>query len=391
MGGESLGFLGRDSSTTVDKLGHDSSDGFNTLGKRSDIQKKNFAGGITSFSGQNSSLDGSTVGDGFIGVDTLRRILSSEIFGNELLNLGNTSGSTDQHDFVDFTLAHIGIFHDTANRSHCLLKQIVVQFFESGPSQSLTEVVTFSEFFDFQTSLLLRRKGTLDTFDFLSKLLERTLVSGNIDIGLLLHHLDEVLHDTLIEIFSSQMGITVGGQNFKNSRVDGQQSDIECTSSKIENKDVGFTSGLVHTVGNCGSGRLVDDTFDLHSGNSTGILGCLTLGIVKVSRNGNNSVLDFLTQESFGGGLHLLKNHCGNFFWGVVGFLSGDCNLDHRLVLVGDNFIGDKFLVGLDGFVGKFTSNQTLDIKDGIFRVDGCLILGGISNETLGVIQEGNV
>mmetsp|Transcript_28186 Transcript_28186/g.60463 ORF Transcript_28186/g.60463 Transcript_28186/m.60463 type:complete len:273 (-) Transcript_28186:55-873(-) len=187
------------------------------------------------------------------------------------------------------------------------------------------------------------------------------------------------------------MGITVGGQNFEDTGIDGQQSDIECSSSKIENKDVGFSSGLIHTVSDGRGGRFVDDTLDLHSGDGTSILGSLTLGIVEVSGDGDDSVLDVLAQESFGGGLHLLKDHGRNFFGGVFGLLSGDGDLDHRLVLVGDNVIRDKLLVGLNRFVGKFASDQTLDIKDGVFGVDGGLIFGGISDKTFGVVQEGNV
>mmetsp|Transcript_26006 Transcript_26006/g.48471 ORF Transcript_26006/g.48471 Transcript_26006/m.48471 type:complete len:394 (+) Transcript_26006:66-1247(+) len=177
-----LRLLGRDSGTTVDKLGHDSTDSFDTLRERSDIQQQNFTGSVTSFTRQNTSLHCGSVCNSLIRVDTLGWFFSSKVFRNELLNLRNTSGSTDQHDFVDFTLAQVGIFHNTSNGSHGLLEQVIVQFFETGTCQSFTQVVSFGQVFNFQSGLLLRRQGTLDTFNFLTKLLQCSLVSRNIDI-----------------------------------------------------------------------------------------------------------------------------------------------------------------------------------------------------------------
>lgn len=46
--------------------------------------------------------------------------------------------------------------------------------------------------------------------------------------------------------------------------------------------------------------------------------------------------------------------------------------------------------VTLDGGVSELPSNQPLGIEDGVARVHGDLILGGISNETLGV-GEGHI
>lgn len=46
---------------------------------------------------------------------------------------------------------------------------------------------------------------------------------------------------------------------------------------------------------------------------------------------------------------------------------------------------GPVLHVGLDSGVGELPSNQPLGVKDGVVRVHGHLVLGGISNETLGV------
>jgi hypothetical protein len=41
--------------------------------------------------------------------------------------------------------------------------------------------------------------------------------------------------------------------------------------------------------------------------------------------------------------------------------------------------------IGLDFSIGELATNQSLGVEDGVLGVHGDLVLGGISNETLGV------
>jgi hypothetical protein len=41
--------------------------------------------------------------------------------------------------------------------------------------------------------------------------------------------------------------------------------------------------------------------------------------------------------------------------------------------------------VGLDLSIGELATDQSLGVEDGVLGVHGDLVLGGISNETLGV------
>ena len=67
-GGEDLALLGGDDGVPGDQLGHDSSDGLDSEGQWADIEKDDSAGLV--FSGEDTSLDGSTVGDSLVGVDS---------------------------------------------------------------------------------------------------------------------------------------------------------------------------------------------------------------------------------------------------------------------------------------------------------------------------------
>jgi hypothetical protein len=53
---------------------------------------------------------------------------------------------------------------------------------------------------------------------------------------------------------------------------------------------------LVETIGDSNSGRLVDDTEDIHTGYGTRVPGSLLIGVVEVRREGNDSVVDGVTQ-----------------------------------------------------------------------------------------------
>jgi len=70
----------------------------------------------------------------------------------------------------------------------------------------------------------------------------------------------------VIEIFSTEMGVTVGGFDLEDTFLNGEKGDIESTSSKIEDEDVLFLLGLsVESVSNSGSGWLVNDSKNVKS------------------------------------------------------------------------------------------------------------------------------
>ena len=94
------GLLGGDGGSTVDQFGHDSSDSLNTLRKRSNIQQQNLRSGISSLSGQDSSLNSSSVSNSLIGINPLGGFLSSKEFRDETLYLGNTAGSSNKNNII---------------------------------------------------------------------------------------------------------------------------------------------------------------------------------------------------------------------------------------------------------------------------------------------------
>jgi len=101
VGCEGLGLLGWDNGTTLNNWGHDSTDSLNTERKWGDIDEENVLGLLGGLASENTSLDGSTIGDGLIWVDATVWFLTVEEFLKEGLDLWNTCRSTDKHDLVN--------------------------------------------------------------------------------------------------------------------------------------------------------------------------------------------------------------------------------------------------------------------------------------------------
>ena len=84
-----LTFRCGDDGVTRNQLGENTAGSLDTEGKRADIHEKNTT---SSFGARkDSTLNSSTISDGFIRVDSLGRFLATEEFLEELLNFGDTS------------------------------------------------------------------------------------------------------------------------------------------------------------------------------------------------------------------------------------------------------------------------------------------------------------
>ena len=389
IGGEDLGLLGGNGGVTGDKRGHDTSSGLDTEGKRGDIEKKKLVElGASAAAGKNGGLDGGTVGDSLIGVDGLAELLAVEELLEHLLDLGNTGGTTDEDDLVDLGLGELGVTEDLLDGTHGLTEVVHVELLETGTSDLGVEVDTLEERIDLNVSLSGGGKGSLGTLAVGSQTTESTLGSGDILVVLSLELADEVLDESVIEIFTTEVSITGSGLDLEDTVLNGEEGDIEGTTTEIEDENVLLALLLVETVGNSGGGGLVDDTEDVEASDGSGILGSLSLRIVEVSGDGDDGVLDFLADVGLGDLLHLGEDHGGDFLSGEGLLLTLVGDLDGRLVVVaGVKLEGPVLHIALDGRIAELTTNQTLGVEDGVLGVHGDLVLGGVTNETLGICE----
>jgi hypothetical protein len=277
-GGEDLALAGRDGGVAGNQLGHDTTSGLNTEGKRVNIHKDDT--GSTLLTGKNTGLNSGTESDSLIGVDTLGSLLVEEVL-NELLNLGDTGRTTDENNVVNVGLLHLGVLENLLNRLHGLLEEVNVELLELGLGEGLGEILASVESLNLDTSALLRRQSTLGLLGLTLELTHGLEVLGDVDVVLLVVLLGEVVDDTLVEILTTKVGVTSGSENLEDTIVNGEERNIESTTTKIVDNDLALTVGLVKTVGDSGGGGLVDDSEDVETGNDTGVLGSLSLVVLQ--------------------------------------------------------------------------------------------------------------
>ena len=104
--------------------------------------------------------------------------------------------------------------------------------------------------------------------------------------------------------------MSIGCLNLENTFFDSEEGDIESTTSKIENEDVSLLSLLsIETISDGSSSWLVNDSKNIDTSNSSGILGGLSLSIVEIGWDSDDSGFDILSEESFSDFLHLGEDH----------------------------------------------------------------------------------
>lgn len=195
-----------------------------------------------------------------------------------------------------------------------------------------------------------------------------------------------MVNETVVEVLTTQVSVTSGGLDLEDTLLDGQERHIEGTTTKIEDEDVALTLDLlVETVGNGGSSGLVDDTENVEASNETGVLGSLTLRVVEVGRDSDNGVVDGTTEVSLSGLTHLGEDHGGDLLRSEVLGLALELDLNDRLAALVNDLEGEVLHISLDLGVRELAANETLGIEDSVLRVHGDLVLGGITDQTLGV------
>merc|ERR1719503_320721 len=162
---------------------------------------------FVAFAGQNSGLDGRTVGDGFIGVNGLAQILAVEEIGQELLHLGDARGPADEDDLVNLRLVHLRIAKRLFDRVHALAEQIHAELFEASAGDGSVEVDAFEQGIDFDGRLRRGRQGTLGAFASRSETTECLRVARDVLLVLALEFSDEVLQQASVEIFAAQVRV----------------------------------------------------------------------------------------------------------------------------------------------------------------------------------------
>ena len=139
------------------------------------------------------------------------------------------------------------------------------------------------------------------------------------------------------------MGVAVGSQHFEHAISDLQNGHIEGAATQIVNQNL-LAAFLVKAISQRRGGRLVDDTQNFQTGDTTGVLGGLTLAVAEIGRHGDDGLRNGFAQIGFRVALQLLQDHGADFLrrvgLAVDGHLVSGTHFtldgDHGAVGVGD-------------------------------------------------------
>mmetsp|Transcript_94321 Transcript_94321/g.172909 ORF Transcript_94321/g.172909 Transcript_94321/m.172909 type:complete len:283 (-) Transcript_94321:20-868(-) len=191
-----------------------------------------------------------------------------------------------------------------------------------------------------------------------------------------------MLHHSLIEILTTQVSITVGCNNFKNTIVNSEQRYIESATAQVVHKDV-LLRLLVKSVCNRCSSGLVDDSEHLHTRDSTRILCGLPLGVIEISRHGDDCMLHFLAQVVLSCLLHLHKNHCRDLLRRHCFVLTTDLDTDLGLATLVHDLERQQLDVLLHCGILEAAANQALHVKESLRGVHSCLVFRRLADQAL--------
>ena len=208
------------------------------------------------------------------------------------------------------------------------------------------------------------------------------LVGAEIHAVLALELVGHPVDDSLVEVVAAQTVVTGGSQHLEDAVGDLQEGDVERTAAQVEDQNA-LVVLLVHTVGQSGGGRLIDDTLNVQTGDLARVLGSLTLSVGEVSGNRDDGIGDGGAQVSLGIGLHLLQDHCGDLLRGVVLTVDGGLEIGAHVALDGaDGAVG----IG-DGLTLSHLTDHTLaGLGEGHHRGSGAGAFGIGDDDGLGAL-----
>ncbi|CAF3485171.1 unnamed protein product [Fusarium graminearum] len=355
-------------------LGVDVDDGIS----RSNIEEEK----VLDLTRENSTLDSGTNGDSLIGVDGLGGV-SAENALNGLSDLGHTGHTTNEDNLLDLLSGEASILKSLADRLDGAADKRVDHLLKLSSAELHVNVLGARRVGSDEGKVDIggerRRKLDLGLLSSLTDTLDSHAVARQVNAGSLLEVLDKVSNKVDIEIFTTEMGITVGGLDLENTVLDLKDGDIEGTTTKIVDSD-NAVSLLLETVGKSGGSRLVDDTEDVEAGNLTSVLGALSLRVVEVGGDGDDGVLDRLREVRLGGLLHLVEDETTDLRGRVVLATGSDPGV---AVGVLNNLVRNLLDIALNLSILELSEEGVLWVNDG-------LTLSSDTDESLTILGESN-
>ncbi len=308
---EDFALLDRDSRVTVDELRANAAQSLDTQRQRSYIEQQY----VFDIALQHAALDSCADCNTFIRIDTLVRSLVKEAFCS-LLNCRHTAHTADHDDFINLAGRQVRVTQAVLARDCSAVEQVARKLLQFSAGEAHLQVLRTSRVCSdkrqVDVSICATGQLALCFFSRFLQALQRHRISLQVNAVSRFEFRCHPVDDDVIEVIATQVCITIGSHHFACAFAQVQDGDIECTATQVVNGNL-LVLLLVHAVCQRCCSRLVDDTLDLQTCDTTGIFRCLTLAVVEVCRNRDDRVLNLLAEECLCVCLELLQNHCRDF------------------------------------------------------------------------------
>ena len=232
-GREDLAATGGDGGVSLDELGHHATQRLDTHTQGHNVEQQH----VLDVTGEHTALDSGTHCYHLVGVHTLRGSLAEE-FLYDLLNGGDTGRTTHEDHLVDVAGAQAGIGQGLATGLDSALNQIIAQLLKFGARQSLYQVLGHTvELGDIgQVNFGAGGAGefNLGLLGSLFQALQCHGILTEVHVVLLLELIGQPGDDALVEVVTTQVGVTIGGLNLKHAVTQFQDRDIKCTATQVK-------------------------------------------------------------------------------------------------------------------------------------------------------------
>src|SRR6266850_4846703 len=238
-------------------------------------------------------------------------------------------GAADQNHFINFSRLQLGVGERQLDGNHGAVNDGANQRVESPTRELVREYFSIGQR-EFEYRGFFFRELMLHVDQSFAQFLCQFAMRGKIDFfGLQDFFMDEGLQK-IVDIVAAEVSVAIRCENLVNVAVVGgdqfQNGNIKCAATEIVHSD--FSALLfMQTIGECRGSWLVHKAQNFQSGNFPGVFGGLTLGVVEISRHGNDRAIDWLAEECFRPIIQLAQNERRNFRRGKN--LATEANANH--------------------------------------------------------------
>lgn len=185
-----------------------------------------------------------TIGNCLIRIDALVEFFSIEKVLEKPLNLWDSGRTTNQDNVVDLGFVQLGIPKSFLHRVQRATEQVSVEFLKASSGDGGVEVNALVERVDLDAGLSTGGQGALGSLTGSTQTPHSPLVVANVLLVLTLKLSDKVIDHAVVEIFTTQMGVTSCGLHLKDSVFNGKDGHVKRSTTEIKDQDVSFYSHL---------------------------------------------------------------------------------------------------------------------------------------------------